>query len=282
MIHPQTTIRVGDQLLDLNTPQVMGILNVTPDSFFDGGQYDAPEQALVQAERMLLEGAAIIDVGGMSSRPGAKVITPEEERKRVLPVLNRLVETFPEAIISVDTVYSATVREVIAAGAHLINDISGGSFDDQMFETIAELRVPYVLMHMQGRPETMQQRPEYSDVTLEVMDFFIQRVQKLRALGVADIILDPGFGFGKSLEDNYMLLQKMHVFGILDCPILAGISRKSMINKVLGTKPETALNGTTALHMVALQQGAKLLRVHDVKEAVQVVTLWNYMNTING
>jgi dihydropteroate synthase len=255
----------------------MGILNITPDSFFDGGRYDQIEDALKQTDRMISEGADMIDIGGMSSRPGAQVISSDEELARVLPIIKAIRATYPQIALSVDTVYAATAKASVETGADLINDISAGTIDQGMFQMVADLGVPYVLMHMQGRPETMQQRPDYEDVVQEVLDFFITQSTLLRKLGVKDLILDPGFGFGKSLDHNYELLKKMHVFRMLDCPILAGISRKSMINKVLGTRPENALNGTTALHMVALQQGASILRVHDVREAVQVVKLWSQL-----
>jgi len=277
MLHPQQTLKVGDRLLTLDRPRVMGILNVTPDSFFDGGKFDQLEHALQQTQRMIAEGADIIDIGGMSSRPGAAVISSDEELDRVLPVVQAIRTSFPDIALSIDTVYAATAKATVAAGADMINDISAGSFDQGMYQMVADLGVPYVLMHMQGRPENMQEHPDYADVVLEVLDFFIAQTTILRKLGVKDIILDPGFGFGKSLDHNYDLLKKMHVFRMLDLPILAGISRKSMINKVLGTRPENALNGTTALHMVALQQGARILRVHDVREAVQVVKLWSQL-----
>ena len=281
MLYPKQTIRASGRLLDLRKPQVMGILNVTPDSFFDGGKYTGLSQALRQIEKMLLDGATIIDVGGMSSRPGAVVISSEEECQRVLPIIEAAAKQFSEAIFSIDTVYAHTARMAVRVGAHMVNDISAGQFDPTLLSTVADLRVPYILMHMQGRPEDMQVKPTYEDVTLGVLDFFIKHIQKLKSLGIADIIIDPGFGFGKSKEHNYALLQKMHVFKVLDCPLLAGISRKSMIYKVLRTQPNQALNGTTALHMVALQQGARILRVHDVKEAVEVVTLWEQLESVN-
>ncbi|MEL7120793.1 MAG: dihydropteroate synthase [Bacteroidota bacterium] len=274
MIHPKQTINCKGKLLTLDQPRVMGILNVTPDSFFDGGQYDQIDGALYQAEKMIKEGADILDIGGMSSRPGAAIISVEEELKRVIPVIEAINKAFPERIISLDTVRAKVATEGIQAGAHLINDISAGAIDADMYTTVAALKVPYILMHMQGTPKTMQQNPDYEDVVQEVLDFFIQEVGKLRELEVTDIVVDPGFGFGKKLEHNYQLLKYMHTFLILDLPILTGLSRKSMINKVLGTAPKNALNGTTALHMVALQQGSKLLRVHDVKEAVQVIKLF--------
>ena len=281
MLHPQTTINCRGRLLSFVEPKIMGVLNVTKDSFFDGGRYHALDTALAQAEKMLAEGADIIDIGGMSSRPGAELISPKEEQARILPIIEQLKKRFPEAFISVDTVYSSTVERVFDFGADMINDVSAGAFDDKMYETVTRLDIPYILMHMQGRPKDMQDHPAYDDVTLGVLDFFIEHIQNLRSLGVADIIVDPGFGFGKSVTHNYTLLQKMHVFKILDCPILAGVSRKSMIYKVLGTQPSQALNGTTALHIVALQQGARILRVHDVKEAVEVITLWKQLESVS-
>jgi len=255
----------------------MGILNTTPDSFYDGGRYDSKDKILAKTEEMLKAGATIIDVGGMSSRPGAEIIDVEEEMKRTLPFIETIHQAFPEAIISIDTIRSQVASSAIDAGAAIINDISAGSFDSEMYPTIARLNVPYILMHMQGKPKDMQQNPTYSNVVQEVLDFLIAEVGKLRALKVHDVIIDPGFGFGKRVEDNYRLLNKLHVFKLLDVPILAGVSRKSMICKVLKVNPEKALNGTTALHMVALQQGAKILRVHDVKEAIETIKLWEQL-----
>ena len=277
MINPQQTLNLGGHLLTLDQPRVMGILNVTPDSFFDGGRYDSRSAALQRTEIMLQEGADLIDVGGMSSRPGAEMISSAEECRRVIPIISAIRDRFPDTLISIDTVYGATAREAVAAGAGMVNDISAGRFDPSIYEAVAALGVPYVLMHMQGRPETMQQQPHYDHVVQEVLDFFIAETHSLHQLGVRDVVLDPGFGFGKSLVHNYQLLKNLHVFRMLDKPVLAGLSRKSMINKVLKTQPETALNGTTALHMVALQQGARLLRVHDVCEAVQVIRLWQQL-----
>jgi dihydropteroate synthase len=252
----------------------MGILNVTPDSFYDGGKYTSDRAIMNQVERMLSEGADLIDVGGMSSRPGAVLIDEELEVKRVIPVVRSILTHFPNTLISVDTVRSSVAREAAVAGAVMINDISAGKFDAKMCSTVAELQLPYVLMHMQGSPEDMQHNPEYSQVTVEVLDFFIQKLGELRALGVKDVILDPGFGFGKTVAHNYQLLTNLSAFSMLDCPVLAGLSRKSMICKVLEVNPSKALNGTTALHMVALQNGARLLRVHDVKEARETISLF--------
>ncbi|MBK6903859.1 MAG: dihydropteroate synthase, partial [Saprospirales bacterium] len=271
MLSPQSTLNLRGHLLDLTTPQVMGILNLTPDSFFPGSRMQGTDALLEKAEQMLSEGASILDLGGMSSRPGAEMISEEEELRRVVPAIEALVRRFPDALLSVDTVRSRVARESVQAGAAMINDISAGRLDPAMYETVASLRVPYVLMHMKGMPDTMQKDPVYEDVLIEVMDFLIAELGKLRDLGIHDVILDPGFGFGKTVAHNYELLKNLSTFQILERPLLVGISRKSMITRVLGVSPAEALNGTTALHMVALQEGAKILRVHDVKEAVEVV-----------
>ena len=273
------------RLLDLTRPVVMGILNVTPDSFFDGGRYTTIDDVLHQAEKMLQAGAVLLDIGGASSRPGATEITEDEELKRVLPAIEALAKHFPEALLSIDTWRGQVALSAVEAGVHLINDISAGRLDATMYPTLKAIHedrqlgpVPYILMHMQGRPATMQQAPVYTDVVTEVLDFFIAEVGRLRALGVTDIILDPGFGFGKTVEQNYQLLRQLSTFSqVLGLPVLAGLSRKSMICKVLKVNPEHALNGTTALHIVALQQGAKILRVHDVREAVEVIRLWEML-----
>ncbi|HAD10895.1 MAG TPA: dihydropteroate synthase [Saprospirales bacterium] len=272
------TILCNGRLLDLSQPVVMGILNLTPDSFFDGGKYTHIDSIVQQAEQMLREGATILDLGGASSRPGAKEVSEAEELSRVMPAITRIVQDFPQAIISIDTWRSAVAREAVQAGAHIVNDISGGQFDAALFQTVGSLQVPYVLMHMQGTPQTMQQNPHYEDVVTEVLDYFIQKTALLRAAGVKDIVLDPGFGFGKTVAHNYTLLKHLYVFEkVLELPVLAGISRKSMICKPLGISPENALNGTTAVHMVALQQGARILRVHDVREAMEVIRLWQLL-----
>ena len=279
MLHQQYTLNCKGKLLDLSHPIVMGILNVTPDSFYDGGKYVSDTSILEKAAKMLEEGAQIIDIGGMSSRPGAEIISVQEELDRVLPSIEMIMKHYPEAIISIDTIRSAVAKQAVQSGASIINDISAGKFDDQLFQTVADLEVPYILMHMQGKPKDMQENPAYKDIALEVLDFMIAQVGQLRALGVKDICIDPGFGFGKSLDHNYQLLKKMHIFKILELPILAGISRKSMIYKLLNTTPDKALNGTSALHMIALQEGARILRVHDVREAVEVVQLWQQLET---
>lgn len=277
MLQTRLTLNCKGKLLSLETPLVMGILNITPDSFYMASRYQQIDDILQQAEKMLSEGATILDIGGMSSRPGAEIISAEEELQRVLPAIEAIIKNFPEALLSIDTVQAAVARQSVEAGAALINDISAGRLDEKMYSTVAELGVPYVLMHMQGTPRTMQQEPTYEDVSLEVLDFFIAEVGKLRALGIKDIILDPGFGFGKTLSHNYQLLKRLHVFQILELPILVGISRKSMVYKPFGGSAKEALNGTTALHLVALQQGAQLLRVHDVKEAMEVIQLWKQL-----
>ncbi|MGB1121391.1 MAG: dihydropteroate synthase [Saprospiraceae bacterium] len=270
-------INCKGQLLDLSQPKIMGILNVTPDSFYDGGKYNAIDNALFQTEKMLEQGADIIDVGGMSSRPGAEIITTEEELRRVVPVVEKIVATFPNTIISIDTIKSEVAKNGIEAGGHIVNDISAGQFDDQLYKTVAELDVPYILMHMNGSPKTMQINPNYDDVITHVTDFFIREVGILRNLGVKDILLDVGFGFGKTIEHNYQLLRQMTDFQIFDLPLLVGVSRKSMIYKYLNIEAKEALNGTSVLHLAALQNGGNILRVHDVKEAKEVIQLWKML-----
>ncbi|MBK9336835.1 MAG: dihydropteroate synthase [Lewinellaceae bacterium] len=268
------------RLLDLSAPVVMGILNVTPDSFYDGGRLASMDAVLRQAEQMLSDGAALLDIGGASSRPGAEEVPEDVEKSRVLPAIETVLRHFPDAMLSVDTWRASVAEAAIAAGASIINDISAGSRDAALYPTVARQGCPYILMHAQGTPRTMQQAPEYTDVVQEVLDFFIREAGKLRDLGVRDIVLDPGFGFGKTVAHNYALLKNMHVFSaVLGLPVLAGISRKSMICKVLNVNPEKALNGTTALHVVALQQHARILRVHDVREAVEVIRLHQQINS---
>lgn len=269
------TLRCHDRLLELDTPVVMGILNATPDSFYDGGLYQSEEAVVQRAGEMLRQGATILDIGGASTRPGAKEVPEQEEMKRVVPLITAILKQYPQALLSVDTWRTRVAKAAVDAGASLVNDISAGRLDSDMYKTVAGLDVPYVLMHMQGTPGTMQKHPEYEDVVTEVLDFFIQETAKLHALGIKDIVLDPGFGFGKTVAHNYLLLNNMHVFSqVLGMPVLAGISRKSMICRVLNVAPSDALNGTTALHMLALQQGAKILRVHDVREAIETIRLW--------
>jgi dihydropteroate synthase len=276
MLYEQTTLNCKGHLLDLTEPIVMGILNVTPDSFYKGSRIKTKNALLKQTERMLTEGAEIVDIGGMSSRPGAEIITEKEELSRVLPAIKAVLKEFPEALISIDTIRASVAQASIDEGARLINDITAGRFDAKMFETIAAMKnVPYILMHMKGdSPATMQRDAHYDNIALEILDFFIEKIGILRGLGVKDIILDVGFGFGKTVDHNFTLLQKLHVFKILEIPILAGLSRKGMIWKTLNITADDALNGTTVLNTIALQQGAKILRVHDVKAAVETIQLF--------
>lgn len=268
-------MNAGGRLVDLSTPKVMGILNITPDSFYDGGRHEVLPAALAQAEQMLREGADIIDLGAYSSRPGAADVSADEETGRLLPVIQAITDRFPEAVLSIDTFRADVARAAIEAGAHIINDISGGTLDSRMFSTVAELQVPYILMHMRGTPDTMQQLTDYPDgnVTREVNLFFGRQVATLRQMGVRDIILDPGFGFAKTLQQNYDLLHHMETFHLHGLPLLGGISRKSMIYKMLDISAEEALNGTTVLNTVLLMKGAHILRVHDVKAAREAVIL---------
>ena len=267
------TLNCKGQLIDLKTPKIMGILNVTPDSFYDGGRFKNEEDVLIQVEKLLKEGATFIDIGAYSSRPGADFVSKEEELKRLIPIINSVVNNFPKSIISVDSFRSDVIKTAVEAGAAMVNDISGGQQDPLMFETVGVLGVPYIMMHMRGTPKTMQQMTEYSDVIKEVYTYFSERIELARTHQIKDIILDLGFGFSKTLEQNFKLLEMLDYYKNLNLPILAGISRKSMVYKTLNTNANQALNGSTALHMVALQKGAKLLRVHDVKEAMECIQL---------
>lgn len=267
------TINCKGSLIDLSTPKVMGILNITPDSFFDGGKYKNEDEIFVQAKKMLDEGATFIDVGAYSSRPGAKHISEEDELQRIVPVVELLVNNFPDIIISVDTFRSSVAEESIRVGAALINDISGGKMDEEMFNIIAKLQVPYIMMHMQGEPQNMQLNPIYKDVVTEVISFFAEQLFKLRQLKVNDVVIDVGFGFGKTIAHNYELLQKLSLFKNLEAPILTGISRKSMLHKLLDISPKEALNATTVANTIALLNGTSILRVHDVKEAVEAIKI---------
>lgn len=267
------TLNCKARLLLAEKPLLMGIINVTPDSFYAGSRFSGVDNILALAEKMLSEGADILDFGGQSTRPGSQLISAEDELKRILPAISAVSEKFPEAFLSVDTFYSKVAAEAVAAGAAIINDISAGSIDNRMIETVAALRVPYVLMHMKGTPQTMQQNPEYENVTREVLDFFIVKTQELKAAGINDIILDPGFGFGKTIRHNFELLKNLSVFNMTGRPVMLGVSRKSTIYKTLGITAEEALNGTTVLNTIALAHGASILRVHDVKEAKEAVTL---------
>ncbi|WP_026777049.1 dihydropteroate synthase [Polaribacter sp. Hel_I_88] len=267
------TINCKGTLVDLSSPKVMGILNITPDSFYDGGKYKDESAILTQVEKMLFEGATFIDVGAYSSRPGAKHIAEVEELQRILPVIDLLIKNFPEIILSVDTFRSKVAIETVNAGAAIINDISGGKMDANMFETVANLQVPYVLMHMLGTPQNMQKNPVYKDVVEEIISFFAAQIFKLHQLKLNDVIIDVGFGFGKTVAHNFDILKNLSLFKNLDTPILAGVSRKSMLYKTLDISAKEALNATTSANTIALLNGANILRVHDVKEAVEAVKI---------
>lgn len=262
-----------EKTLDLSQAVVMGILNITPDSFYDGGKHSSLEMMREYVATMVDEGASIIDIGAVSTRPGAADIAEETEKSRLGPVLEMLVRDFPDLLISVDTYRASIAAWSVDKGAHMINDISGGRFDPEMQETIANLDVPYVMMHIKGTPGNMQDNPKYEDVIKEIKDFFAEQISKFKALNFDKIILDPGFGFGKTLDHNYIILKNLKSFKSLGYPLMAGMSRKSMINKLLGTKPGTALNGTTVVNTLALQNGADILRVHDVQEATQAIRI---------
>ncbi len=274
----KTTINCKGQLIDLTEPKVMGILNVTPNSFFDGGKHSDLKAILSQVEKMLSEGATFIDIGGYSSKPSAEFVSEDEELERLLPVVQQIVREFPTAILSIDTFRSKVAQATIENGAAIINDISAGKLDDTMLETVAQLQVPYIMMHMKGTPQTMQSMAQYGNIVKEMVFYFSERVAQARSLGINDIIIDPGFGFAKTIQQNFEVLNKLELFQMLELPLLAGVSRKSMIYKTLETTPEFALNGTTSLNTIALLKGAKILRVHDVKEAVECVTLYHQLN----
>jgi dihydropteroate synthase len=275
------SIKCGDKLINFKNPVVMGILNLTPDSFYDGGSYLDKTSILKRAEQIILEGATIVDLGAYSTRPGAAIVTEEEELKRMLPAVEIISKEFPKAILSIDTFRSGLAKKVVTDfGPCIINDISGGTMDADMFALVGELKIPYILMHIQGQPQNMQKNPVYTDVVEEMLSFFRTRIQKLNDFGATDLILDPGFGFGKTLDHNYEILAKLQDFNQFHLPILAGISRKSMIYKLLGGDPSSSLNGTTALHMSALQNGAVILRAHDVKEALECVQLYTKIKSV--
>ena len=266
-------INCNGKLIDLSSPKVMGILNSTPDSFYDGSKYTGGDAMLFQVEKMLREGATFIDIGAYSSRPDAMHIDEQEELKRILPIVTVLVKEFPEILISIDTFRSKVAKECVHLGACMINDISGGTMDTSLFSTVAELQVPYILMHMRGTPKTMQNDTRYDDLIKDLIYYFSEKIQQLRALSVNDIILDVGFGFGKTLEQNYKLLQNLQLFEVLELPMLAGLSRKSMLYKLLNTTPQKALNATTSANTIALLNGASIVRVHDVKEAIETIKI---------
>lgn len=265
-------------LVDLSTPKVMGILNVTPNSFYDGGKHKEINSIIHQVDKMLTEGADFIDIGAYSSKPSAEFVSESEEINRLLPIINELVATFPNIILSVDTFRANVAKAAVEHGVAIVNDIAAGLLDDKMLETVAELKVPYIMMHMRGNPQTMQSHVEYDDIVKEMIFYFSERISKARSFGISDIVIDPGFGFAKTLEQNYDVLNKLELFSTLELPLLAGVSRKSMVYKVLESTPQDALNGTTVINTIALQKGAKILRVHDVKEAVECVKLINKLN----
>jgi dihydropteroate synthase len=272
------TINCKGQLIDLSIPKVMGILNVTPNSFFDGGKYTNEDEIIAQVGKMIANGATFIDIGAYSSKPSAEFVAEEEEIARIVPVIQLILKHFPEALLSIDTFRAEVAKASIENGASIINDIAAGELDDKMFDVIAHYNVPYIMMHMRGNPQTMQSLTQYDDIVKEILFYFSEKVKKARSLGINDLILDPGFGFAKTTDQNYEVLQKMELFNVLELPVLAGVSRKSMIYKTLNNTAQEALNGTTVLNTIALTKGAKILRVHDVKEAIECLTLFNKMN----
>ena len=267
------SLKIKNIPYSITRPQVMGILNTTDDSFYDGGKYHTIDKALFRCEDMLHEGADIIDIGGQSTRPGADLITENEEIRRTAPVIDAIIKRFPNCIISIDTFRAAVANHAVRAGAAIINDVSAGDDDEDMVKTVSRLQVPYIAMHKKGLPKTMQDQPHYENVLQEVKSYLENKVKLYQNAGIEDIVLDPGFGFGKTLDDNYHLLKHLETFHTLNCPLLVGVSRKSMVWKLLSTEPSKALNGSTALHMLALAKGAHILRVHDVKEAVECVKI---------
>ena len=282
LFRKKSFLNIRGALFEINKPMIMGILNITADSFFDGGEYTNEKAQLLRVEKMINEGADFIDIGAQSTRPGAKEIDAKSEINKLNPLILSIRKNFPETIISIDTWHSEVAKASFESGADIINDISGGQFDSKMFETIAEIQIPYILMHTAGKPDTMQDNPQYNNVLKEVIYFMSQQINKLNHLGVNDIIIDPGFGFGKTLEHNYQLLNKLNHFAFLEVPILVGISRKSMVYKTINSTANNALNGTTALHMTALNQGADILRVHDVKEAKECIRLFENIQKSNN
>ena len=268
------TINCKGQLIDLSTPKIMGILNITPNSFYDGGKFMLSENGLSQVGKMLEEGATFIDIGAYSSKPNAEFVSEDEERNRILPVVKSILKQFPDALISIDTFRSEIAAVCIENGAAIINDISAGNLDEKMMDVVAKYNVPYIMMHMRGTPQTMQSLTNYENIIKEMLYYFSEKVSKARSLGINDLIVDPGFGFAKTLEQNYEVLRNLELFKMLDLPLLAGISRKSMVYKPLGVTANEALNGTTVLNTIALTKGANILRVHDVKEAAECVKLF--------
>ena len=268
------TINCKGQIIDLSTPKIMGILNITPNSFYDGGKYSLENNAISQVEKMLKGGATFIDIGAYSSKPNAEFVSEKEELNRITPVVKAIINEFPEAMLSIDTFRSSVAQECIYNGAALINDISAGNLDEKMMGVIASNNVPYIMMHLRGTPQTMQSKTNYEHLINEMITYFSEKIYKARSLGVNDLIIDPGFGFAKTTDQNFEILSNLELFEILELPILAGVSRKSMIYKTLDTTPDEALNGTTVLNTIAITKGANIIRVHDVKEAIECVKLY--------
>jgi dihydropteroate synthase len=274
-----STLNCNGRLLSLETPIVMGILNITPDSFYSGSRVADENKLLHKAEMMLKDGASILDIGGQSTRPGSELVNAEEESNRVLSMINLLERHFPEANISIDTYYASVAKRAVEAGASIVNDISAGDLDAEMIATVAQLRVPYICMHMRGTPQTMHSLTEYENVLREVLDYFIQKIETCRQAGINDVIIDPGLGFAKTLRHNFHLIKNLRIFEVLEKPLLIGVSRKATIYKTLGISAEEALNGTTVLNTIALMNGANILRAHDVKEAVEAVKLFKEVSS---
>lgn len=269
------SINCKGKLIELNSPRVMGIMNLTPDSFYDGGRLKTDQEILLHAEKLINESATFIDIGGYSSRPNAEHISEKEELQRVIPVINTIIDKFPNALISIDTFRSKVAKYAIQSGACMINDISAGNMDEKMFKTVAELQVPYIIMHMKGTPQTMQKNPTYVNIIQEVIYYFTQKISELRSLGVNDLIVDVGFGFGKTIQQNYTLLKNLSLFKSLEVPILTGVSRKSMLYKIIDASAQEALNVTTVANTIALMNGTDILRVHDVKETIEAIKIIN-------
>ena len=272
------SINIKGKLIDFKTPKIMGVLNISKDSFYDGGKYNSKYKAIKHAEKMFKDGADIIDIGAFTSKPGSKIISSEKEKTILFPILEALIKNFPESLFSIDTFRSDIAEYSIKIGGSIINDISGGKFDKKMFKVVSKHQVPYVMMHINDYPQKMQLNPRYKNVVFEILNFFSNQVKKAHENGITDIIIDPGFGFGKSLSHNYELLKSLSLFKKINCPILVGISRKSMIYNVINSNPKSALNGTTVLNTFSLMKGANIIRVHDVKEAKECVSLWEYLH----
>jgi dihydropteroate synthase len=280
VFYKKNTINCRGKIHGFTRPCVMGILNLTPDSFYGPSRVESERDIISKAEKMIAEGAEILDIGAESTRPGASPLDVSEELKRLIPFISLIRKEFPETLISVDTYKAKVAAEAVDKGADIINDISGGTLDEEMFKAVAQLKVPYILTHIQGNPQNMQQSPYYDNIVIEVIDYFAKKTEQLKTIGVSDIILDPGFGFGKNLEHNYILLNKLEHLKVLGYPVIAGVSRKRMINQVIGSTPDTALNGTTVVNTIALLNGAEILRVHDVKEATEAVKIITFAKNL--